>query len=174
MKHTQRKLHPALNNKPCLITINHVLIKHLDLHVRDEPLQQHEEILASNRDIWRKKKQGVDCSQAFTTVINDREGASLDRFTIEGSLNNFDWVKTLPPGYKTCLTKWMTPFVAMISDSGTWTEFTCIVLFAWRRQLKQLQTRKNTKWRAWTNLCLKHEDDVISLLRWLSLANWWF
>lgn len=45
-------------------------------------------------------------------------------------------MKIVPPGYRIWLMKWTTPFVAIISDSGTWIEFTSIVLFAWGRQFK--------------------------------------
>lgn len=43
-------------------------------------------------------------------------------------------------------TKWMTPFVPIISDSGIWRELTCIVLFAWGEK----ETQKRLKMRVCT------------------------
>lgn len=128
------------------------MIWNLDLHVSDEPLQQHVEFLASSGYVW-KKTQGVNHKWALLYCTT--QTAYWHIYNRRGVLIKLN---ILPSGYKRWLTKWTTPFVAILSDSETRTEFTCMVLFAWRRQLHKIrQENPQNEWLEWACI-FKYEE----------------
>lgn len=91
----------------------------------------------------------------FPTGISGRKSGGLGFWTCKGNTLIITKRKNnLPPGYKMWFTKWMTPFVPIISDSGIWSEFTCIVLFAWGEKKDPKMVKMST--------CKPQAEQIIS------------